>query len=375
MVTPEVRRQFEARGVHLVNAQAGRRFLLNELLYGPTDEVELVAGDYPWEYAETRLSALPGEANPSVIVDGPHALLQGGRLIELNPTSWRLEKTVDLISDPYLDHHRLDGVPVLPFAVAMEYMAEAVAVQRPELRILELEDVRLLQGLRLTQDNLAIKIQVHEQVASVPEQQRFAVTLGADNPGDRHAYRATVVMGRNDQEPPRPSLGQRREVTGDYPAITAEGAYHRWLFHGPLLQTITAIEAMDEQGIDLRLTRSRTKLFCPFTENGAWHFDPGWIDAIFQAVLIWSRTLRGSATLPNRVGLIQRFNHLASTDRVKARIRIQSERDDPVTRGEAWIVDEQDAVLCALRQFECTASSALNRLGGGWAGGVRSQED
>jgi NAD(P)-dependent dehydrogenase (short-subunit alcohol dehydrogenase family) len=371
MVTPEVRQQFEARGVHLVNAQAGRRFLLNELLYGPPDEVELVAGDYPWESAETRLSALPGEADPSVIAEGSHALLHGARLTELDPTAWQLDKTVDLISDPYLDHHRLDGVPVLPFAVAMEYMAEAVAVQRPELRILELEDVRLLQGLRLMQDDLAIKIQVCEQAASVPEQQRFAVTLGAGDQDDRHAYRATVVTGRNNQAPPRPSLHQRAEAKGDLSAITIEEAYRRWLFHGPLLQTIAAIEAMNEQRIDLWLTPSRTEQFCPFTHDGAWQFDPGWIDAIFQAVLIWSRTLRGSATLPNRVGLIHRFNHSASIDRVKARIQIQSERDDPVTRGEAWIVDEQGAVLCVLRQFECTASSALNRLGGGWAGGVR----
>ncbi|MCB1777637.1 MAG: SDR family NAD(P)-dependent oxidoreductase, partial [Candidatus Competibacteraceae bacterium] len=375
MVTPEMRRQFEARGVHLVNAPAGRRFLRNELLYGPSDEVELVAGDYPWEYAEARLSALPGAVDPSVIVDGPHALLQGGRLIELHPTSWQFEKTVDLISDPYLDHHRLDGVPVLPFAVAMEYMAEAVAAQRPELQVLELEDVRLLQGLRLTQDDLAIRIHVHEQAAAVPEQRRFAVTLGAGDPSDRHAYRATVVMGRTGQESPRLSLGQSGAMQSDQPAITIESAYRRWLFHGPLLQTIAAIETMDAQSIDLRLTPSRTEQFCPLTQGGAWQFDPGWIDAIFQAMLIWSRTLRGSATLPNRVGLIQRCGQSASIDPVEVRIQIQSERDDPVTRGAAWIADQQGAVLCALRQFECTASPALNRLGGGWAGGVRHQED
>ncbi|MCB1921485.1 MAG: SDR family oxidoreductase, partial [Candidatus Competibacteraceae bacterium] len=371
MVTPEVRRQFEARGVHLVNATAGRRFLLNELLYGPTDEVELVAGDYPWEYAEARLSALPGQVDPSLIIETPHALLQGGRLTELNPTSWQFEKTVDLITDPYLDHHRLDGVPVLPFAVAMEYMAEAVAIHRLELPILELEDVRLLQGLRLTQDALAIKIQVHEQAASVPEPQRCAVTLGAGDQSERPAYRATVVIGKNQPALSRPQELPPNPLQASPATITAEEAYRRWLFHGPLLQTIATIEAINHQGIDLRLTPSRTEQFCPFTENSAWRFDPGWIDAIFQAVLIWSRALRGSATLPNRVGLIQRFNSSASIDLVKARIRIHSERDDPVTRGEAWIVDEQDAVLCVLRQFECTASSALNRLGGGWAGGVQ----
>ncbi|HRX70923.1 MAG TPA: SDR family oxidoreductase, partial [Candidatus Competibacteraceae bacterium] len=340
MVTPEVRQQFEARGVHLVNAAAGRCFLLNELLYGPTDEVELVAGDYPWEYAEMRFSALPGQVDPSLIIETPYALLQGGRLTELNPTSWQFEKTVDLITDPYLDHHRLDGVPVLPFAVAMEYMAEAVAVHRPELPILELEDVRLLQGLRLTQDDLAIKIQVHEQAASVPEPQRCAVTLGAGDQSERPAYRATVVIRKTQPALSRPQELPPNPLQASPATITVEEAYRRWLFHGPLLQTIAAIEAINHQGIDLRLTPSRTEQFCPFTENGAWRFDPGWVDAIFQAVLIWSCTLRGSATLPNRVGLIQCFSSSASIDLVKARIRVHSERDDPVTRGEAWIVDE-----------------------------------
>jgi hypothetical protein len=374
MVTPEVRRQFEARGVHLVQAQAGRRFLLNELLYGPTDEVELVAGDYPWEYAETRLSALPGETDSSVITDGHCALLDGARLTEIDATTWRFNKSVDLISDPYLDHHRLDGVPVLPFAVAMEYMAEAVAARRPESRILELEDVRLLQGLRLTDENLPLKIQVHEQTASAPGQQRFAVTLDADDRGDRHAYRATVVMEKNQSTVATPEALSLNPLNAAPVKITAEEAYRRWLFHGPLLQTIAAIEAIHHQGVDLRLTPSRTEQFCPFARDGVWQFDPGWIDAIFQAVLIWSRTVRGSATLPNRVGLIQRFNRSASTDPVQARIHIDSELDDPVTRGDAWIVDRQGAVLCALRQFECAASPALNRLGGSWAGGVRCQQ-
>ncbi|MBK8898366.1 MAG: SDR family NAD(P)-dependent oxidoreductase [Candidatus Competibacteraceae bacterium] len=47
MVTPEIRRQFAARGVALTPAAAGRQFFLNELLRGSPDEVELIAGDYP----------------------------------------------------------------------------------------------------------------------------------------------------------------------------------------------------------------------------------------------------------------------------------------------------------------------------------------
>lgn len=47
MVTPEIRRQFAARGVALTAPAAGRRFFLDELRRGSPDEVELIAGDYP----------------------------------------------------------------------------------------------------------------------------------------------------------------------------------------------------------------------------------------------------------------------------------------------------------------------------------------
>jgi len=176
---------------------------LNELLYGPASEVELVAGDFPWEYEEARLSALPGQADPAAITAGPwallyggrRALLYGGRLVQSGPGAWRFGKTLDLVSDPYLDQHRLDGVPVLPFAVAMEYMAEVVAALGLEADVLELEDVRLLQGLRLLQGRLPVEIDVCTDPASSPEQRRFDVVLGRADGEGKFGYRASVKAG------------------------------------------------------------------------------------------------------------------------------------------------------------------------------------
>jgi len=368
MVTPEVRRQFEARGVRLVEAAAGRRFLLNELLYGPTAEVELVAGDFPWEREETRLSALPGQADPTVIATGPRALLYGGRLTRSGPGAWRFAKTLDLVSDPYLDQHRLDGVPVLPFAVAVEYMAAAaVAAAGLEPDALEVEDVRLYQGLRLAREDLPIGIDVRADPAA-PERQRFDATLAAADGAGKIAYRATVRAGETTAgEPLLPPLAP----DGALAAVAAEDAYRRWLFHGPLFQSIARIDALGQRGFDLVLTPSRAADFCPFAERGEWLIDPAVVDALFQGVLIWSRHARGSATLPNRIGLIRRFGRGGLPDELIARVRIHSDPSHPVTTGDAVFGDAGGRVCLAVRQFECTASAALNRLGGGWAGGAR----
>lgn len=367
MVTPEVRRQFEARGVQLVNAAAGRQFVWRELLYGPVAQVELVAGDFPWEYEETRRSALPGSVDPALITSGLWGLLYGGHFSQSGSGQWRFDKTVDVVSDCYLDQHRLDGIPVVPFAMALEYMAEAVAALTPDADVLELEDVRLLRGLRLLEDDLPLQLNLKADAAAAGPR-RFDVTLGAVDASGKPSYRATVKAGRVFSEKPPPPLALNPSST----LVTAADAYRRWLFHGPLLQSISAIEALDPRGFDLLLTPSRVERFCPFVARGQWLIDPAIIDALFQGVLVWSRQWRDSATLPTRIGLLQRFSREPLPDQLTAYVRIHSELSNPVTLGDAVIVDLQKVPRLAIWQFECTASPALNRLGGGWAGGIPS---
>ncbi len=138
------------------------------------------------------------------------------------------------------------------------------------------------------------------------------------------------------------------------------------------MQSISAIEALDPRGFDLLLTPSRVERFCPFVARGQWLIDPAIIDALFQGVLVWSRQWRDSATLPTRIGLLQRFSREPLPDQLTAYVRIHSELSNPVTLGDAVIVDLQKVPRLAIWQFECTASPALNRLGGGWAGGIPS---
>ncbi len=366
MVTPEVRRQFAARGVHLVNAAAGCGFLRNELRYGPVTDVELVAGDFPWEYEESRLSALPGVVDAAIITAGPWGLLQGGRCVEIGPGQWRFDKTLDLISDPALDQHRLDRVPVLPFAMALEYMAQVAAQLATPGAVLELEEVSLLQGLRLLSEELPLRIDMKAADVEASERRQFEVTLGrADGPA-KPSYRATALVSQGFSAVPPAPLALNVATT----TIDIKDAYRRWLFHGPVWQTITRMAGVGPRGFDLELTPSQPHDFCPFAEQGEWLFDPAIIDALFQGMLLWSRALRQSATLPNRIGLIQRFSCGPLPLTLRAQVRIHSDLDNLVTTGDAMIMDAENTVHLALWQFECTASAALNRLGGGWAGGV-----
>jgi NAD(P)-dependent dehydrogenase (short-subunit alcohol dehydrogenase family) len=64
MVSAEAQRQFAARGIPLIEPQAGRRALDSELRYGQKGEVEVILGSGPWE-ATAR--AAQGEAYAYVL--------------------------------------------------------------------------------------------------------------------------------------------------------------------------------------------------------------------------------------------------------------------------------------------------------------------
>ncbi|MER2603780.1 MAG: SDR family NAD(P)-dependent oxidoreductase, partial [Candidatus Competibacter phosphatis] len=367
MVTPEVRRQFAARGVHLVKALAGRQLLLNELLYGPVGEVELVAGDFPWEYEEARLTALPGPVDPAVITEGCHALLYGARLTGLSAAEWRFDKAVDLISDPYLDHHRLDGVPVLPFAVAMEYMAEAVAVLCPGMTGVELSDVQLLRGLSLQNREAApLRITLRESADAPGDgQRRFTARLddGAAHP----CYQATVTVGCS-TEPM--AVNRRGEAWQPLPLSVTE-IYQRWLFHGPLFQTLTGFVGYNKQGIVATLCGSQAGDFYPPAATARWQFDPALIDGALQSILVWARLTGDVTPLPCRIGQIRCYGAAALPDVLQCRVAVLSQADDALIRCHITLFDERQRLRVEIQGFECTADRALNRLGGGWAGGLR----
>ena len=54
-----------------------------------------------------------------------------------------------MVNAPYVDHHRFDGVAVMPFAAILQMMSEVPAAFGFEKPVISLEDVRLFRGLTL----------------------------------------------------------------------------------------------------------------------------------------------------------------------------------------------------------------------------------
>jgi malonyl CoA-acyl carrier protein transacylase len=80
MVTPETRRKFERNGVVLVEAKAGRDFLIREITHSSCDDVEVIAGDGPWRQ-DIAKEPQPSGRQPDAATGprvAPHATSAGG---------------------------------------------------------------------------------------------------------------------------------------------------------------------------------------------------------------------------------------------------------------------------------------------------------
>lgn len=362
MVTPETRAQFEQRGVKLVEPEEGRWFLMQDLLCAPPCDVEVVAGDTPWEYYEAQLDPLPPQlGDVAERIDPRLPLLWTAARRPAVGETRSLSKIIDLVSDPYLDHHRLDAIPVLPFVCAAEYMAEA-AEALFGTRVAEMRDIRRLRGVTLDPPVQPIEIDVLPGATADEVIARMWAVVGGER---RPAYSATCVLSAGIPPAPEAILAA---PTGSSP-VTVATAYNRYLFHGPIFQTITDIVSLNEKQLLAKLKPTRPSDFYPPARDTEWLFDPGVLDAALQLVLVWSRTLRDATPLPTRMATLQRFGDEPLAGELTLSIDFLTDPAQALNLCRFSVYDGHSRLRYRVEDLESVATPALNRLGGGWAGG------
>ena len=123
MVTPSLKARFDQMGVALIPlAEGARRFV--EELEGSPDEVETVVGGA--SMGDGALGAAAGSSG-SISVE----VEVGGR------------------THPYLRDHRVGGKPVVPVAMAIEWMSRAARACGPDGDAVVLRDLKVLRGIKL----------------------------------------------------------------------------------------------------------------------------------------------------------------------------------------------------------------------------------
>jgi hypothetical protein len=272
-----------------------------------------------------------------------------------------LHHTFSLDRDRYLDHHRMDGVPVVPAAVALELMAEAAAIFWPRWQVNSVSDFRMLKGMSLG-DNGSFPVLVSGMASSNGDATGLDVAMEIRSAGDkplRH-YRAVVHLG----DVPLESTPFEWTLMPARSPVTSHQAYSEYLFHGPRFQTITEVIDLDESGAVAKVDATTPVDWVAGVHNAVpWLFDPGVIDSGPQMNAVWSCLVNNEFSLPSRIGRVRRFRRPPAA-RYTMHYFVQPDSTEHRTTVDVAFVDPDGYLVMMMEALEASSSEALNRLRG-----------
>ena len=262
MVTLALRGHFAERGVSLLSVAAGADAFVAELMAPSTDDVEIVIGGGDAE--------LKGSAG-----------IGGGVLAHL-------EITVNARTQPQLESHRIQGKPVLPMVLAVEWFARLTRSLFPERASVQLRDIRVMRGIVLSDfDGIGDRFNlraiagaqgVELELRDIAGAVRYAARV---EPSER-AAKAEQLNGA--------ALGKSPwKGTAIYAADT--------LFHGPDFQVIRSVDGVSSTGARATLDGMADRTW----PAEAWETDPAAMDGALQLAMLCGLQTIGQ-TLPLRIG-------------------------------------------------------------------------
>uniref|UniRef100_UPI00356B12FD polyketide synthase dehydratase domain-containing protein n=1 Tax=Actibacterium sp. TaxID=1872125 RepID=UPI00356B12FD len=324
-------------------------------------DVEIILGQGPWEQHESDMGAFS-----TVVQDAPPAALGAPLLMGAQPGlgargGSSLMRVLSLDTDGYMDEHRLDGVPVLPMAVAMEMAAEAVAEVWPGWALAEITGHKMLAGIRL-EDDAPREIELLVTGGEHGHSDGFAakVEIRATGKVPRVHYRCNARLA---DSLPKGGTMPPFAIPGPSP-LSAHQAYRDVLFHGPSFQAMTKLIGLDKHGIAAEIRPSAPASF----GGGGWLFDPGLVDTAAQLVWVWSHAQHGKAALPNGIERARRYDTGGSAP-ARMELRIRPETDGTRVLADIFVLDAQGRMVMSLEGLESTADANLNRFCG-WSGKI-----
>ena len=361
MVSPALQEEFERRGVRLIPIDVGCEMLVEELERGRKGEAEVVIGGMTSLAGEpANVAASTGETpeadeQPLLTVNTAVARKASGVLEAV--------RTFELADDLYLNDHRIDGRPIVPFAVSMELLAETAAAAYPALEFAGLRDVRVLGGITVDEAGYGVRV----TATPLPEPGPTGLTLETtmvSRDGPRAHYRALVDLrpaGSAVELPQSAPLGD----LAPFPTTVAD-AYRDLLFHGPLFQRIASIEGMDERGASAVVLPSTPAGCLRGSPGGRWLLDPVMIDCAFQLQVVWARLQWGVTLLPGSIDSVVRsvVDTSQATEGVRLELRIRPGSKPPLCHADHFFYAPDGRLLAVLTNAQGVGSKALNRLAG-----------
>ncbi|HEX4612966.1 MAG TPA: SDR family NAD(P)-dependent oxidoreductase, partial [Urbifossiella sp.] len=356
MVTPGLRKQFEAEGVGLIPLADGAVFLVNELAAaGRAAEVLAMgkarsggSGTVPAPAGYATATPAPGQSGSGVHPAAPNPDL-----------ALAFERVLDVDTHPVLRSHVLDGRAVLPMALHLEFLAHAALHGNPGLVFHGFNDLRITQGVKLDPaDTLVLRAFAGKAVRQ-DKQFLVPVELRGKKKDGREVIKSRAEVLLVGALPKAPAA-DRPPAVGPYPHPVAD-AYRDLLFHGPDLHGIERVDGVAELAITgAAATAPPPADWLQYPLRSQWVADPLVLDCSFQLMILWSRHQHGAASLPNFAGRYRQFRRHFSDGPVTVVARVTRD-NGTFARADIDYLDADGQVVAQLQDYECMMMDTLNQ--------------
>jgi acyl transferase domain-containing protein len=346
MVTPELKKMFNDRGVYILPLAAGAELLLNELAADTNRCPQILVGnDMGGQLPEDEVLEEKVLADTSV----------------KKPLVSRLSKRFLAANNPFLADHKIGKNQVLPTVCAIAWMMDAVALSYPDFVYLGLENYQLFKGIvfdgkqendyfidlnpvEKTPDGLAVEVKIS--------------SINANGSPTFH-YAATLLLAKENQTAPLYSAELPDLVLGkqaNAAALYQDGT----LFHGSSLQGIQSLLKCDDQGLLLSClipgsVKSRQGEFDLQVNNIFAN------DLVYQALLIWARKALGLGSLPGSTLSWTVYAEVKVDQAFYLQLSVREQLANKIV-ADILLIDRDKQILAEISGAEVTCSASLNTL-------------
>jgi NAD(P)-dependent dehydrogenase (short-subunit alcohol dehydrogenase family) len=273
MVSPELKKVFDAHGVSLVPSAEGPRAMIDQLSTALESQTQVILG-----------GTLP---MAKAVTDGPL-------------TTYNIRRKLLESANPFLNHHVIQGHAVLPIINASTWMVQSATALYPGFYLQKAEKVKLFKGIvfdgKQTDDYLLTVKELEKNENHIRVQVNITSDAGLKLPVQH--YQAVISLGAQPVAAPVMALPDIRHIKpfmADASSVYTDGT----LFHGTDFQGVRQVLEINQSGTLLLcehpgVSPERQGQF-PVKQVNAFL-----TDVMYQGLLIWVRHFQGCACLPLR---------------------------------------------------------------------------
>jgi len=381
MVTPELKRMFNARGVYIIPLDAGAKLLVSELSANTNRCAQILVGnDLSSPSAST--AADNGEEKP--VEESLLKKSQVSRLLTVNKAA-RVIKTLQATNNTFLADHVIGKEQVFPTVCAITWMSDAAQSVYPEYVYQGINDYKLFKGVTFDQVTLAkqeskdffidMKVDVNSQVDGGNTLLIDSQISSVNDAGKTvFHYSGQVVLVAQASQPIEVISVITSELADKLTTTTASEAKALYqngtLFHGESLQGITHVIECDEKGLLLackvpEVAQQKQGDF-PISKSNNSASNIFANDLAYQAMLVWAKRELGLGSLPSSTQAWHVYAQVELGQRFYLQLTVVQSSGKGGKRGklvaDVNFISEDGLLLAEMKSAKVTASESLNDL-------------